>query len=216
MRLNIATFLEFLFSSLFAFALRPPSPRRRPPRKTRFLSNARQLIFEGKRSGEGYFSPDGKKLIFQSEREPENPFYQNTFSIWNRARRRASRRDRARRRADFSSRAQIACSSLRRTTIPKRWQNKRRSWNFARAESSGATRGITTRRWIFSPRSRTAREPRQPDEIARLRRGGSLFAGWKTDRFLFAARGVSARKTSRRSSASVTRKTRPGSATSTS
>ncbi|MEY2576949.1 MAG: hypothetical protein QOF80_2436 [Verrucomicrobiota bacterium] len=42
----------------------------------RFLSNARQLVFEGKRSGEGYFSPDGKKLIFQSERESANPFYQ--------------------------------------------------------------------------------------------------------------------------------------------
>jgi Tol biopolymer transport system component len=40
------------------------------------LSNARQLIFEGKRSGEGYFSPDGKKLVFQSEREGDNPFYQ--------------------------------------------------------------------------------------------------------------------------------------------
>jgi Tol biopolymer transport system component len=44
--------------------------------ENRFISNARQLVFEGKRSGEGYFSPDGKKLIFQSEREPENPFYQ--------------------------------------------------------------------------------------------------------------------------------------------
>jgi Tol biopolymer transport system component len=42
----------------------------------RFLTNTRQLIFEGKRSGEGYFSPDGKQLIFQSEREPGNPFYQ--------------------------------------------------------------------------------------------------------------------------------------------
>lgn len=42
----------------------------------RFITNPRQLVFEGKRSGEGYFSPDGKKLIFQSEREPENPFYQ--------------------------------------------------------------------------------------------------------------------------------------------
>ncbi len=41
-----------------------------------FLSNARQLTFEGRRSGEGYFSPDGKALIFQSERDPENPFYQ--------------------------------------------------------------------------------------------------------------------------------------------
>lgn len=41
-----------------------------------FLSNARQLIYEGRRSGEGYFSQDGKKIIFQSEREAENPFYQ--------------------------------------------------------------------------------------------------------------------------------------------
>jgi Tol biopolymer transport system component len=41
-----------------------------------FISNTRQLIFEGRRSGEGYFSPDGSKLIFQSEREEDNPFYQ--------------------------------------------------------------------------------------------------------------------------------------------
>jgi Tol biopolymer transport system component len=41
-----------------------------------FLSKARQLTYDGKRAGEGYFSPDGDYLIFQSEREPENPFYQ--------------------------------------------------------------------------------------------------------------------------------------------
>ena len=40
------------------------------------LGNIRQLTFEGKRAGEGYFSADGSKLIFQSEREPDNPFYQ--------------------------------------------------------------------------------------------------------------------------------------------
>jgi hypothetical protein len=44
--------------------------------ESRLISNARQLVFEGKRSGEGYFSPDGRKLIFQSEREAANPFYQ--------------------------------------------------------------------------------------------------------------------------------------------
>src|ERR1043166_3738650 len=44
--------------------------------EARFLSLTRQLIFEGRRSGEGYFSPDGKALIFQSEREQGNPFYQ--------------------------------------------------------------------------------------------------------------------------------------------
>lgn len=41
-----------------------------------FLSRTRQLTFEGRRSGEGYFSPDGTKLVFQSERESGNPFYQ--------------------------------------------------------------------------------------------------------------------------------------------
>ncbi len=44
--------------------------------ESRFLTHTRQLIYDGKRSGEGYFHPDGKRLIFQSEREAENPFYQ--------------------------------------------------------------------------------------------------------------------------------------------
>lgn len=44
--------------------------------EARFITNTRQLIFEGKRSGEGYFHPDGNLLIFQSEREEGNPFYQ--------------------------------------------------------------------------------------------------------------------------------------------
>jgi Tol biopolymer transport system component len=41
-----------------------------------FVSPPRQLTFSGKRAGEGYFSKDGKRLIFQSEREEGNPFYQ--------------------------------------------------------------------------------------------------------------------------------------------
>lgn len=36
----------------------------------------RQLTQVGPRSGEAYFSPDGKKMILQSERAPGNPFYQ--------------------------------------------------------------------------------------------------------------------------------------------
>jgi hypothetical protein len=44
--------------------------------EARFITNARQLIYEGRRSGEGYFHPDGKLLIFQSERDEGNPFYQ--------------------------------------------------------------------------------------------------------------------------------------------
>ena len=41
-----------------------------------FLSNPRQLTFSGRRAGEGYFSADGQRMIFQSERDPANPFYQ--------------------------------------------------------------------------------------------------------------------------------------------
>jgi len=41
-----------------------------------FLTRIRRLTVEGKRAGEGYWSPDGKRLVFQSEREPGNPFYQ--------------------------------------------------------------------------------------------------------------------------------------------
>ncbi|MDJ0865912.1 MAG: M28 family peptidase [Myxococcota bacterium] len=40
------------------------------------LSAARQLTFAGRRSGEGYWSADGSALVFQSEREEGNPFYQ--------------------------------------------------------------------------------------------------------------------------------------------
>ncbi len=46
------------------------------PQEDQFLANVRQLTFEGRRSGEGYFSPDGRALLFQSERDPANPFYQ--------------------------------------------------------------------------------------------------------------------------------------------
>ena len=40
------------------------------------IANMRQITFEGPKSGEGYFSADGKKMIFQSERYSGNPFYQ--------------------------------------------------------------------------------------------------------------------------------------------
>ena len=44
--------------------------------EAQLLSNVRQLTFEGRRSGEGYFGRDGAQIVFQSDREPGNPFYQ--------------------------------------------------------------------------------------------------------------------------------------------
>ncbi len=45
-------------------------------KETDLLTNTRKLTFEGRRAGEGYFSADGSKMVFQSERDPANPFYQ--------------------------------------------------------------------------------------------------------------------------------------------
>ena len=47
-----------------------------PPSERDFLSRIRRLTIEGRRAGEGYWSKDGRQLVFQSEREPGNPFYQ--------------------------------------------------------------------------------------------------------------------------------------------
>lgn len=64
---------------------RPALPQRPDPaappaalrgEESRLLSNLRQVTFSGRRSGEGYFSRDGALMIFQSEGEPDNPFYQ--------------------------------------------------------------------------------------------------------------------------------------------
>ena len=41
-----------------------------------FLSRIRRLTYDGRRAGEGYFSPDGTQMVFQSERLDDNPFYQ--------------------------------------------------------------------------------------------------------------------------------------------
>jgi len=44
--------------------------------ETEFISGVRQITFEGKRAGEGYFNSDASLMVFQSERRADNPFYQ--------------------------------------------------------------------------------------------------------------------------------------------
>jgi len=46
------------------------------PEEAELLTRIRRLTFEGRRAGEGYFSPDGRLMVFQSEREEGNPFFQ--------------------------------------------------------------------------------------------------------------------------------------------
>lgn len=44
--------------------------------QARLIGQIRQLTLTGQRAGEGYFSEDGRYLVFQSEREMGNPFFQ--------------------------------------------------------------------------------------------------------------------------------------------
>ena len=43
--------------------------------ESQLLTNTTQLITDGARSGEGYFSADGTQFVYQAEM-PGNPFYQ--------------------------------------------------------------------------------------------------------------------------------------------
>jgi len=69
-RSTLAPAVLLLAATLVAGQPAPPSQERD------FLGRVRRLTLEGRRAGEGYWSRDGKRLVFQSEREPGNPFYQ--------------------------------------------------------------------------------------------------------------------------------------------
>ena len=69
-------FSIFVTDDVIAQQATPDETDTNTPAESRFLSNIRQLTYDGKRAGEGYFSEDGDALIFQSERESDNPFYQ--------------------------------------------------------------------------------------------------------------------------------------------
>src|ERR1700736_163314 len=71
------TFQAVLGAIIALAAAAPPHADEPAPYQERdFLTRIRRLTVEGRRAGEGYWSPDGKRMVFQSEREPGNPFYQ--------------------------------------------------------------------------------------------------------------------------------------------
>ena len=66
--------LALLFTSLPTHELRAEDQKQGI--EAELLTNTRQLTFAGKRAGEGYFNADGSLMVFQSERDAKNPFYQ--------------------------------------------------------------------------------------------------------------------------------------------
>lgn len=83
-----AVLLFALILSAFANALANPphgdaaeditdsDPKAAAAAEQTLLSSIRQLTFEGRRAGEGYFDRNGTQMVFQSERESGNPFFQ--------------------------------------------------------------------------------------------------------------------------------------------
>ncbi len=69
----VAVVAVLTLSHLATVASQAPPPQ---DQERAFVSRVRRLTVEGRRAGEGYWAPDGKRLVFQSEREPGNPFYQ--------------------------------------------------------------------------------------------------------------------------------------------
>jgi Tol biopolymer transport system component len=77
--LAMTRFTGWMFRIFFAAAIIPalwPQAAFAASAEGDFLTGIRQLTSEGRRAGEGYWSPDGARIVFQSEREPDNPFYQ--------------------------------------------------------------------------------------------------------------------------------------------
>lgn len=74
--LHVATVAAFAAAAQLGVSALQQSTTPAPLQERDFLSRVRRLTVEGRRAGEGYWSPDGKRLVFQSERDPSNPFYQ--------------------------------------------------------------------------------------------------------------------------------------------
>ena len=73
---NLLTGITILCALAGCSPLLGPTPPQSTSLAPSFLTKTHQFSFAGRRSGEGYFSPDAQKLIFQSEREANNPFFQ--------------------------------------------------------------------------------------------------------------------------------------------
>ncbi len=111
-----------------------------------FLTRVRRLTVEGKRAGEGYWSPDGKRLVFQSEREPGNPFYQiYTLDLTSGDVNRISPGIGKTTCAFFRPGHRRDSSSPRRISIRSRSSCRTRNWRSAPRARNAATRGTTTR-----------------------------------------------------------------------
>ena len=151
---------------IWLVALRLPPIRGLPNwqrQEAAHLHNIRQVTADFVRAGEGYFSPDGKQIIFQAEEKGTgNPFYQifvqdlATGPI-------PPRQPRRRQNHLLPSSGPTAkrSSSPRRISIPMPSRNTPRNTRSGRKTrrpaGTAATPGTSTRTWTSSRPTRTGR-----------------------------------------------------------
>ena len=159
-------------------------------RERDFLTRIRRLTVEGRRAGEGYWSPDGKRLVFQSEREPGNPFYQiYMLDLTTGDVKRISPGIGKTTCAFFRPGTdEILFASTQLDPKSKQYQDEELAFR-----ASGKERRYS---WDYDPEmdifalQREDRRAEAADDRARLRRRGQLFARRPVDRVLVDARRV--------------------------
>src|SRR5438046_2889137 len=65
-----------MFAALAVLVLAADPAPEWQQQESQYLKNIKQVTHDYVRAGEGYFSPDGTKIIFQAEEKGDNPFYQ--------------------------------------------------------------------------------------------------------------------------------------------
>ncbi len=206
--------MNLLHTALVATVLVAPLASQSAPtyQERDFLTRIRRLTVEGKRAGEGYWSPDGKRLVFQSEREPGNPVLSD-LRTGSRDRRHQAHLDRPRqdhvRVLPAGHRRDRVCLDARGSEIEA--ATRTRSSRSARRAKNGATRGTTTPRWTSTPTTRRRGAMKRLTTATRLRRRRQLLARRPVDRLLVDARAPTTVRspTRRRSSSRRIRATSP-------
>ena len=173
---------------LAAVEAQAPSAERTPSAERDFLTRIRRLTVEGRRAGEGYWSKDGRQLVFQSEREPGNPFYQ--IYLMDMASGDVTRMSPGMGKTTCSfinpETGDVLFASTHHDARSKQLQEEELAFR-----ASGKERRYS---WDYDPemelyvRNARTRNPSSSDEQAGLRRRGKHLTGWSVDRLCVHAR----------------------------
>ena len=120
-----------------------------------YLKNTRQVTQDFVRAGEGYFSPNASKIIFQAEEKGENPFYQMfVMDLKTGATRRVSPGAGKTTCATFIPRRTDHCVSFSRSRREETLRDRIQTREKKTPKAAAATFGTSIHSWRFESNSR--------------------------------------------------------------